>query len=263
MAFLGIADIDLSQFTRNDEWLILVFIPMAWSFICPTEINAFDRRIHEFELRTCAVAFCSTDSEFVLQAWNRTPEEEGGLGGVHVPLISDRSHNIAKEYGVLIESEGVTQRAMFIIDPRGIVRQVTANDANVGRSVDEAKRLIDALKFTDAFGEGCPINWKKGDRGINMDSDSGDKKRNSTSGAATSPQSTRPKQVRMNTWSGNLPWLGGKNRSTGSPDTLTQLQVNTQNQQQLHQNMGVSDPGQRAESVPTANHNWGFTHQNS
>ena len=108
---------------------------MAWSFICPTEIRAFDRRVQEFETRTCAVVFCSTDSEYVLRAWNDTAEGEGGLGDVRVPLISDRSHRISRDYGVLIEREGVAQRAMFIIDPRGVVRQVTTNDANVGRSV--------------------------------------------------------------------------------------------------------------------------------
>lgn len=93
---------------------------------------------------------------------------KGGLNGVHVPLISDCNHKISKEYGVLIEEEGTTQRALFIIDPNGIVRSITVNDAEVGRSVDEALRTLDALAFKDEFGEGCPADWKKGDKGIEI-----------------------------------------------------------------------------------------------
>ena len=92
---------------------------------------------------------------------------EGGLGGVHIPLLSDCNHQIAKDYGVLNPEQGVAQRALFIIDPKGIVRSVTVNDADVGRSVDETLRVLDALVFKDEFGEGCPVDWKKGDKGIN------------------------------------------------------------------------------------------------
>ena len=88
--------------------------------------------------------FCSTDSEYVLRAWNHTAEEEGGLGGVRVPLISDRSHQIARDFGVLVENEGVAMRASFIIDPEGKIRQITFNDTNIGRSIDETRRLLDA-----------------------------------------------------------------------------------------------------------------------
>lgn len=91
---------------------------------------------------------------------------EGGLGGAHVPLMSDCNHKITKDYGVLIEDTGVAQRALFIIDPKGVVRCITVNDADVGRSVDEAQRVLDALVFKDEFGEGCPVDWKKGDKGI-------------------------------------------------------------------------------------------------
>lgn len=174
---------------------------MAWSFICPTEIRAFDRRIQEFEARTCAVVFCSTDSEYVLRAWNNTSEDEGGLGGVHVPLISDRSHRIARSYGVLLEDEGVAQRSMFIIDPRGTVRQVTTNDANVGRSVEEARRLLDALMFTDEFGEGCPVDWKRGEAGLDMGRG---EKRNSIASSVATAKPRRPSHKRNNTWTG---WL--------------------------------------------------------
>jgi hypothetical protein len=93
---------------------------------------------------------------------------EGGLGGVHVPLISDCNHKLSRDYGVLIEDEGVAERALFIIDPKGNIRSMTINDADVGRSVDEAQRILDALIFKDEFGEGCPVNWKKGDKGIDI-----------------------------------------------------------------------------------------------
>lgn len=93
---------------------------------------------------------------------------EGGLGGVHVPLISDSNHKLSRDYGVLLEDEGVAQRALFIIDPKGVIRSITVNDADVGRSVDEAQRVLDALAFKDEFGEGCPVDWKKGDKGIDV-----------------------------------------------------------------------------------------------
>jgi len=116
----------------------------------------------------CAVVFVSTDSEQCLKAWNNQSEMEGGLGGVHMPLMSDCNHAISRDYGVLIEGEGVSQRALFVIDPKGIVRNITVNDADVGRSVDETLRVVDALAFKDAFGEGCPADWKKGDTGVKV-----------------------------------------------------------------------------------------------
>ncbi|USW47981.1 Putative Thioredoxin domain-containing protein [Septoria linicola] len=139
----------------------------AWSFICPTEIKAFSSRLEEFlYARSCAVVFASTDSEHCLKAWNAASQNEGGLGGVHVPLVSDCNHKLSRDYGVLIEEQGVAQRALFIIDPKGRIRGSTINDADVGRSVDEALRVLDALAFKDEFGEGCPVDWKKGDKGI-------------------------------------------------------------------------------------------------
>lgn len=162
-------DISLSSYIDANHWLILVFFPKAWSFICPTEIRAFSSRLDEFLYkRSCAVAFCSTDNEHCLKAWNDTEEMGGGLGGVHIPLISDINHKMSRDYGVLIEEEGVAQRALFIIDPKGNIRNITVNDADVGRSVDEAQRILDALIFKDEFGEGCPIDWKKGDKGIDV-----------------------------------------------------------------------------------------------
>ncbi|KAJ9627149.1 cTPxI [Taxawa tesnikishii (nom. ined.)] len=160
-------EISLSTYTHSAHWLILIFFPRAWSFICPTEIKAFSARLEEFLYsRQCAVVFASTDSEHCLKAWNNTAAEEGGLGGVHVPLISDSNHRLSRAYGVLVEEEGLAQRGLFIIDPKGIVRTASICDADVGRSVDETLRLIDALTFRDTYGEGCPVDWKKGEAGI-------------------------------------------------------------------------------------------------
>ncbi|KAI5370424.1 putative Thioredoxin domain-containing protein [Septoria linicola] len=161
-------EVTLDGYTAANHWLILVFFPKAWSFICPTEIKAFSSRLEEFlYARSCAVVFASTDSEHCLKAWNAaSSQNEGGLGGVHVPLISDCNHKLSRDYGVLIEEQGVAQRALFIIDPKGRIRGSTINDADVGRSVDEALRVLDALAFKDEFGEGCPVDWKKGDKGI-------------------------------------------------------------------------------------------------
>ncbi|THX82543.1 thioredoxin-like protein [Aureobasidium pullulans] len=162
-------EISLSAYTGANHWVALVFFPKAWSFVCPTEIRAYSERLEEFLYsRSCAVVFASTDTELCLRAWNHTNEMESGLGGVHVPLMSDSNHKISRDYGVLLEDEGVAERALFIIDPKGNIRNITISDADVGRSVDETLRIIDALAFKDEFGEGCPVNWKKGDAGLKM-----------------------------------------------------------------------------------------------
>lgn len=164
-----IREISLSGYTQANHWVVLIFFPRAWSFICPTEIRSFSARLEEFLYsRSCAVVFASTDNIHCLRAWNATSELEGGLGGVHVPLISDSNHKISRDYGVLIEEEGVAQRGLFMIDSKGIVRAITINDADVGRSVDEALRVLDALTFKDEYGEGCPVDWKRGDKGIDI-----------------------------------------------------------------------------------------------
>jgi hypothetical protein len=150
---------------------------------------------------------------------------EGGLGGVHVPLISDCNHKLSRDYGVLIEDEGVAERALFIIDPKGKIRSMTINDADVGRSVDEAQRILDALVFKDEFGEGCPVDWKKGDKGIDIAA------RSKVEGPVDVRKSwvewARPKLAR--TWSGashtssksmnNIP-SGGPIRYNSSGDLL-------------------------------------------
>lgn len=126
---------------------------MAWTFVCPTEIIAFSERASDFSARNASVVFCSTDSEYSLLAWTNASRKDGGLGKVEFPLLSDKNMKISRDYGVLIEEEGIALRGLFLVDPSGVVRQITINDLPVGRSVDETLRLIDAFQFTDKYGE--------------------------------------------------------------------------------------------------------------
>ncbi|KAL1613192.1 cTPxI [Paraconiothyrium brasiliense] len=159
-------DLSLTQYTSTKQWLVLGFVPMAWTFVCPTEIIAFSERAADFEARNTKVVFASTDSEYSLLAWTNASRRDGGLGKIDIPLFADKNHQLSKDYGVLIEEEGIALRGLFIIDPNGIVRQITINDLPVGRSVDETLRLIDAFQFTDKYGEVCPANWNPGDSTI-------------------------------------------------------------------------------------------------
>jgi len=104
---------------------VLGFIPMAWTFVCPTEILAFSEAVAQFEARGAAVVFASTDSEHTLLAWSKASRKDGGLGGCNIPLLSDRTHQISRKYGVLLEEEGIALRGLFVIDPAGVVRQVS------------------------------------------------------------------------------------------------------------------------------------------
>lgn len=159
-------ELSLTAYTSNKQWLVLGFVPMAWTFVCPTEIIAFSDRIADFQSRGANVVFASTDSEYSLLAWTNASRRDGGLGQINIPLLSDKNHSLSKDYGVLIEDEGIALRGLFLIDPNGIVRQITVNDLPVGRSVDETLRLIDAFQFTDKYGEVCPANWNPGDATI-------------------------------------------------------------------------------------------------
>ncbi|KAF2877036.1 thioredoxin-like protein [Massariosphaeria phaeospora] len=155
-------ELSLTAYTSTKQWLILGFIPMAWTFVCPTEIIAFSDRAADFASRGASIVFASTDSEYSLLAWTNTSRKDGGLGKINIPLLSDKNLQLSKDYGVLLEDEGIALRGLFLIDPSGVVRQITINDLPVGRSVDETLRLIDAFQFTDKYGEVCPANWNPG-----------------------------------------------------------------------------------------------------
>ena len=127
----------------------MYFYPLDFTFVCPTEIIAFSDRIHEFQDINCEVVGVSTDSHFSHLAWINQPRKQGGLGGLNYPLVSDFNKNISRDFGVLIEEAGIALRGLFIIDPEGVVRQMSINDLPVGRSVDETLRLIKAFQFVE------------------------------------------------------------------------------------------------------------------
>ncbi|XP_052859846.1 uncharacterized protein LOC128267096 [Anopheles cruzii] len=144
------------------KYLVFFFYPLDFTFVCPTEILAFSDRVDEFRKLNTEVIAASIDSHFTHLAWINTPRKEGGLGKINIPLVSDITHSIAKDYGVFLDDLGHTLRGLFIIDNRGILRQITMNDLPVGRSVDETLRLVQAFQYTDKHGEVCPAGWKPG-----------------------------------------------------------------------------------------------------
>lgn len=153
-------ELNLTNF-RN-KYLVFFFYPLDFTFVCPTEIIAFSDRVQEFRALNTEVVACSVDSPFTHLAWIKTSRKQGGLGRLNIPLLSDQTHQISKDYGVYLEDLGHSLRGLFIIDPKGILRQITMNDLPVGRSVDETLRLVQAFQYTDKHGEVCPANWKPG-----------------------------------------------------------------------------------------------------
>lgn len=161
------------------QYVLFFFYPADFTFVCPTEIIAFQDKIKEFESRNVAVIGASVDSAFAHWKWLTTPQNDGGIQGVKYPLVADPSLMISKAYDVLagdfdFDDEGndifagnpQAYRGLFLIDKAGIVRHQVVNDMPLGRSVDEALRVIDALQFTEEHGEVCPANWKKGDKAL-------------------------------------------------------------------------------------------------
>jgi peroxiredoxin 2/4 len=150
----------LSDF--KGRYLLLLFYPMDFTFVCPTEIIAFDDKLDEFKQQNCDVVGISVDSQFTHLAWKNTPRDKGGLGPIRFPLIADVNKQISRSYGVLWNEE-VALRGLFLIDRTGKVRHALVNDLPVGRCVDEALRTLDAVIFVDTHGdEVCPANWRRG-----------------------------------------------------------------------------------------------------
>lgn len=139
-------------------WLILFFYPRDFTFVCPTEIRALSENHGRFKSLGAEVLGVSTDSKNSHQAWIRVPSDQGGLGSLNFPLASDQLHSVSREYGVYVEDEGVAMRGLFIIDPGAVVRYQVVHDENVGRSVDEVVRVLQALQN----GGLCPVNWTVG-----------------------------------------------------------------------------------------------------
>lgn len=161
-------DFKLSDY--RGKYVILFFYPLDFTFVCPTEIIAFDHRLKEFKKRNCEVIGASVDSPYSHYAWRNTPVDAGGIGQVGYPLVSDITKEISKDYDVLIPS-GVALRGLFLIDKGGIVRHQVVNDLSLGRNIDEALRMLEALEFFETRGEVCPAGWKEGEKGMKADSE--------------------------------------------------------------------------------------------
>jgi len=156
---------DFSLSALRGKHVVLFFYPLDFTFVCPTEIIAFNRKLDEFKKRCVEVVGVSIDSQFSHFAWKNTKPEDGGIGDIQFPLVADLSKNIARNYGILFGEE-VALRGLFLIDKEGIVRHCVINDLPLGRSVDEALRMVDALQFFEENGEVCPANWHKGEDGM-------------------------------------------------------------------------------------------------
>jgi peroxiredoxin 2/4 len=169
-----VADYSLDQFIGKKN-VVFFFYPMDFTFVCPTELLAFQEKLAEFEKRETAVVGCSVDSKYSHWAWLNTEKKNGGIKGVNYPLVSDFSKTISQNFGVLageydFDTEGkvifngnpVALRGLFLIDKKGIVRHELVNDLPLGRNVDEVLRMVDALRHYEEFGEVCPANWQQG-----------------------------------------------------------------------------------------------------
>jgi len=151
------------------KYVVLFFYPLDFTFVCPTELVAFNNDLAEFTKRGTTVLGVSVDSKYSHLAWTQTPVKAGGVGNLGYPLVSDLNKTIAKDYGVLLDDNSVALRGLFLIDKEGIVRHSLVNDLPLGRSVGEVIRILDALQFFEEHGEVCPANWKPGDATMKPD----------------------------------------------------------------------------------------------
>lgn len=154
------ADIELKDY--RGKYVVLFFYPLDFTFVCPTEIIDFNKKLEEFKKRNVEVIGVSTDSEFSHLAWKNTPVNQGGIGNIQYTLVSDKKLKISKDYDVLFD-ESIALRGLFLIDKDGIVRHQVVNDLPLGRNIDEALRVVDALQHVEKYGEVCPAGWKPGD----------------------------------------------------------------------------------------------------
>ena len=155
---------NFSLLQLRGTYVILFFYPLDFTFVCPTELHAFQEKLSEFEKRNAQIVGCSVDSCYTHLAWLNTPKNKGGIQGVEYPLVADLNKTICQDYNVLIPHEGIAYRGLFLIDREGIVRHQVVNDLPLGRSVDEALRILDALIYFEKHGEVCPANWQQGQK---------------------------------------------------------------------------------------------------
>lgn len=161
---------EIRPFTLSQEikgkYAVIFFYPLDFTFVCPSELIAFDHRLDEFKKRGVEVIGVSIDSQFTHLAWKNTPVNNGGIGLVQYPLVADVKHEICRAFDVEFGPAGVAFRGSFLIDKNGVVRHQVVNDLPLGRNVDEMLRMVDALQFTEEHGEVCPAGWNKGKAGM-------------------------------------------------------------------------------------------------
>ena len=160
-----IKEITLSKIIKG-KYAVLFFYPLDFTFVCPSELLAFDHRLAEFKKRGVEVIGVSIDSQFTHLAWKSTAVDNGGIGPVKYPLVADVKHEICRAYDVEFEAAGVAFRGSFLIDKAGVVRHQVVNDLPLGRNIDEMLRMVDALQFTEKHGEVCPAGWTQGQEGM-------------------------------------------------------------------------------------------------
>lgn len=158
-------DFNMKTHTKG-KYAVIFFYPLDFTFVCPSELIAFDRRLDEFTKRNVEVIGVSIDSHFTHNAWRNTPINDGGIGAVRYPLVADLTHGICKAYDVETPDGAVAYRGSFLIDKEGVVRHQVVNDLPLGRDIDEMIRMVDALNFHETHGEVCPAGWKDGDAGM-------------------------------------------------------------------------------------------------
>jgi len=154
------AELKLSGY--RGKYVVLFFYPLDFTFVCPSEIIAFDKAIEQFRAKGAEVIGASVDSHFTHLAWKNTPRDKGGIGPIQYPLVADLDKSISRKYGVLLD-DGIALRGLFLIDKDGVVQHALVNNLPLGRSVAEALRTLDALKYHEDHGEVCPANWQEGE----------------------------------------------------------------------------------------------------
>jgi peroxiredoxin (alkyl hydroperoxide reductase subunit C) len=155
------ADFSLADY--KGKYVVLFFYPLDFTFVCPTEILEFNRKLDKFKELGAEVVGVSVDSQFTHAAWKNTEVNNGGIGNIQYPLVADLTKKISTEFGVLNEEAGVAFRGTFLIDKEGIIKHYVINDLGLGRNIDEAVRMVQALQHLENYGEVCPANWKEGD----------------------------------------------------------------------------------------------------
>ncbi len=159
-----VEDFSLSSYAGQE--VVLFFYPLDFTFVCPTELHAFQEKLGDFEKRGVQVIGVSVDSQFSHFAWLSTPKKMGGIQGVTYPLVADLNKEISAAYDVLVDGAGIAYRGLFLIDKAGVVRHQVVNDLPLGRNIDEALRMVDSLQFFEKNGEVCPANWVEGDKAM-------------------------------------------------------------------------------------------------